>query len=62
MVFVSKQNTVERRLSKLEDTYSSSKTKTKNKINRKKEYKKNTRRATKAVFETTVIEFLQITV
>lgn len=62
MVFVSKQNTVERRISKLEDTYSSSKTKTKNKINRKKEYKKNTSRATKAVFETTVIEFLQITV
>lgn len=62
MVFVSKQNTVERRISKLEDTYSSSKTKTKNKINRKNEYKKNTRKATKAVFEATVIEFLQITV
>lgn len=38
------------------------KPKQKNKINRKKEYKKNTRRAIKVVFETTVIEFLQITV
>ena len=38
------------------------KPKQKNQINRKKEYKKNTRRAIKVVFETTVIEFLQITV